>query len=212
MTRAPQISPFAADQARKSRPKAEFSESAPNPGPRLVAGASPTPSVVMGAAAPAAVIEEPPKPAVAATPLPEPLPEPSVPQAAEVNIDVVRTAVLEALGNSGQRMLVSMLEIGEWNLEGIDLTIKVAASATIIDMSLGAESKRLIIAKASEVVGRTVRLKIVPGAVPSPAAVTRAATSSNGGRGRAEQDPIVRRMKEKFGAEIRTIIDYKEKR
>jgi hypothetical protein len=33
-----------------------------------------------------------------------------------------------------------------------------------------------------------------------------------GGRGRAEQDPLVRRMKEKFGAEIRTVIDYREKR
>jgi hypothetical protein len=32
------------------------------------------------------------------------------------------------------------------------------------------------------------------------------------GRGRAEQDPVVRRMREKFGAEIRTVIDYKEKR
>ena len=203
-TRAPQISPFAADQARKSGPKAEFSENAPNPGPRLVAGASPTPSIVMGAAVPAAVIEETPKPEVAIAP---PVAEPS-----EANIDTVRTTVLEALANSGQRMLVSMLEIGEWNLEGSELAIKVAASATVIDMSLGAESKRLIVAKASEVLGRSVKLKIVPGAVPSPAAVTRAATSGNGGRGRAEQDPIVKRMKEKFGAEIRTIIDYKEKR
>ena len=33
-----------------------------------------------------------------------------------------------------------------------------------------------------------------------------------GGRGRAEQDPVVRRMQEKFGAEIRTVIDYREKR
>jgi hypothetical protein len=33
-----------------------------------------------------------------------------------------------------------------------------------------------------------------------------------GGRGRAEQDPIVRRMQEKFGAQVRTVIDYKEKR
>ena len=204
-TRAPQVSPFAADSARKSGPKAEFSESTPNPGPRLVAGANPAPSVVMGAAAPAAVMEESPKPEVAVAP--------SIPatQPSEVHIDTIRTIVLEALANSGQRMLVSMLEIGEWNLEGIDLTIKVAASATVIDMSLGAESKRLIIAKASEVVGRTIRLKIVPGAVPSPAAVTRAATSTNGGRGRAEQDPVVRRMKEKFGAEIRTIIDYKNR-
>ncbi len=33
-----------------------------------------------------------------------------------------------------------------------------------------------------------------------------------GGRGRAEQDAVVRRLQEKFGAEIRTVIDYKEKR
>ena len=31
-----------------------------------------------------------------------------------------------------------------------------------------------------------------------------------GGRGRAEQDPVVRRMQEKFGAEIRTVIDYRK--
>jgi hypothetical protein len=30
-------------------------------------------------------------------------------------------------------------------------------------------------------------------------------------RSRAEQDPVVQRMKEKFGAEIRTVIDYREK-
>jgi len=36
--------------------------------------------------------------------------------------------------------------------------------------------------------------------------------SNGSGRSRAEQEPIVRRMKEKFGAEIRTIIDYKAKR
>jgi hypothetical protein len=33
-----------------------------------------------------------------------------------------------------------------------------------------------------------------------------------GGRSRAEQDLVVRRLQEKFGAEIRTVIDYKEKR
>jgi len=27
-----------------------------------------------------------------------------------------------------------------------------------------------------------------------------------------DQNPIVQRMKEKFGAEIRTVIDYREKR
>jgi len=32
------------------------------------------------------------------------------------------------------------------------------------------------------------------------------------GRSRAERDAVVRRLQEKFGAEIRTVIDYKEKR
>ncbi len=78
-------------------------------------------------------------------------------------------------------------------------------------MSLGADAKRLIVATASGVLGRPVRLKVVSGGVVQ--AVPRNTGSSNGGgRGRAEQDPVVSRMKEKFGAEIRTIIDYKEKR
>jgi len=202
-TRAPQVSPFAADSARKGAPKAEFSESAVASGPRLVSGTSSAPNVVMGSAAPAAVIEP--------SPIPE-APAPELPEAAPVstagNVEGVRNIVLEALSNGGQRMLASMLEIGEWTVEGNELVIKVAASATIIDMSLGSDAKRLIIAKASEVMGRTLRLRMVPGAAPSPAAVTRAATSGNGGRGRVEQDPVVRRMKEKFGAEIRTVIDY----
>jgi hypothetical protein len=159
----------------------------------------------MGAAAPAAVTETALAPEIA-----DPNPVATVP-AANIDVNKVRNIVLEALANTGQRMLASMLEIGEWNLESNELMIKVAASAAVIDMSLGPEAKRLVIAKATEVTGRAMRLRIVPGAAPSPAAVTRAATSGNGGRGRVEQDPVVRRMKEKFGAEIRTVIDYQNR-
>ena len=61
-----------------------------------------------------------------------------------------------------------------------------------------------------------VKLKIVPGATVVPQENKRngAASVANGpgGRGRAEQDPVVQRMREKFGAQIRTVIDYREKR
>jgi len=60
-------------------------------------------------------------------------------------------------------------------------------------------------------------LQLVPGAnvQPAPAQPTgpKPASNSSGngsGRARAEQEPVVQRMKEKFGAEIRTIIDYKK--
>jgi hypothetical protein len=107
-------------------------------------------------------------------------------------------------------MLSTMLETGEWQVEGNELIIKVASSATVIDMSLGADAKRLIIATASGALGRPVKLRVISGGVAQ--AAPRPLSANGGGRGRAEQDPVVRRMKEKFGAEIRTIIDYKEKR
>ena len=103
-----------------------------------------------------------------------------------------------------------MLETGEWNVEGGELVIKVAASATVIDMSISADARRTAMAAASGAMGRPIKLKVVPG-LEKPVAA-KSAQSNGGGRGRAEQDPVVQRMKEKFGAEIRTIIDYREKR
>ena len=118
------------------------------------------------------------------------------------------SAVLNALAD--HRVLVSMLAAGEWKVEGNELVIKVAEPATVIDMSLGADARRIATSAATGALGRPIKLKVVSGGTrqaPPPREMP------NGtGRGRAEQDPIVRRMKEKFGAEIRTIIDYREKR
>ena len=109
-----------------------------------------------------------------------------------------------------------MLSAGEWSVQGNELVIRIAESQTVVDMSLGPDAKRLAIASASGILGRPVKLKVVPGATVAPQEHKRNsatnAAAGPGGRGRAEQDPVVRRMQEKFNAEIRTVIDYKEKR
>jgi hypothetical protein len=82
----------------------------------------------------------------------------------------------------------------------------------VIDMSLGADAKRVAIATASGILGRAAKFKVLPGGT-AQAAPARSKSASNGGsRGRAEDDPIVRRLQEKFGAEIRTIIDQRDKK
>jgi hypothetical protein len=135
-----------------------------------------------------------------------------------VPIERLQSAVLQALMNGNQRILVSMLEAGEWSVEGNEVVVKVSESQTVVDMSLGADGRRLAIAAASGVLGRAVKFRIVPGATVTPAEGQRnggakpgAVNSTGGGRNRAEQDAVVRRLQEKFGAEIRTVIDYKEK-
>ncbi len=177
------VSPFAADSARKNTPKAE--------------AASETQSgnvVIMGSAAPAVA---------------EAAPDPAPTPARSANLDALRDAVLSALNQ--QPMLASMLETAEWALEGNSLIARVAASATMIDMSYNAEARRIASAAASGAAGRPLKMMVQPGGTPQKVAPTRPTSSNGSARSRAEQDPIVRRMEEKFGAEIRTVIDYREK-
>jgi len=192
------VSPFAADSARKGGPKLEVAEVAA--APRPIPGAGSPASVILGSAAPQAEAEL----AEASASL-SPSPE-------TASMADLRAAVLGFLEDGGHRVLVSMLETGEWNLEGNELVIRAAASAAVIDMSFGTEAKRLASSAASRVLGRTVRLQVLPGG-SAQESVPRLPSAANGsGRGRAEQDPVVRRMQEKFGAEIRTVIDYRERK
>jgi DNA polymerase-3 subunit gamma/tau len=192
-SRTSYVSPFAADSARKGSSKPELSaDSAPTAGPHLVTSTAP---VVMGTAAPAAAADEL---------------RVAKPEMQTADHNALRDAVLNAI--SGQPLLVSLLESGEWAVEGNELIIKVAASASVIDMSVSAEAKRLIIAAASGVLGRAAKLKVLPGGTAPAPPAGRRSTSNGSGRARAEQDPVVRRLQEKFGAEIRTIIDFRDKK
>jgi len=236
------VSPFAADSARKSGPRQEFSAEPRSADPispevpRTIAMRNSSAHVIMGATAPASLGEDAPEPQISARP--EAQPESAVsPEletqlrtatpisqvqpagtAAAAPIERLRSSMLQALMDGNQRILVSMLEAGEWSVEGNEVVIKVSESQTVVDMSLGADARRLAIASASGVLGRAVKLRIVPGATVSPTEIKRngarvgTTNSGAGGRSRAEQDSVVRRLQEKFGAEIRTVIDYKEKR
>jgi DNA polymerase-3 subunit gamma/tau len=189
------ISPFAADSARKTGSKPEMAaEAAPAGITRPVVGSSTTPTVVMGSAALAA------QPAPAAA---------GVAQQQEIAIGDLQVAVLNALAS--HPTLASLLERGEWSVAGNELTIRVAASEMVIGMSLGADAKRLIIATASGAMGRPAKLQVLPGGTEQKP-VARQASNGGGGRGRIEEEPVVQRMKEKFGAEIRTVIDHRQKK
>jgi DNA polymerase-3 subunit gamma/tau len=217
--RSSSVSPFAADSARKGRPKAEASgemaavagegEGALATQSTQLAATTNANRIIMGSAAPAVEelpleLQSYPTPSGIAEVKAEARPVTKPP----VNAESLRDAVLNALGN--QQMLVSMLESAEWALESNVLTAKVSASSTMIEMSFTAEARRTASAAASGLAGRPIKLVVESGGTAQSAPVQR--LSANGSaRSRAEQDPIVQRMQKKFGAEIRTVIDYREK-
>jgi len=204
-------SPFSADSARKGLGKPQLSSDPISSGPRLVSSPASGVGVVMGAAV--AVEEQSPFPgrmaeSVEAQETPQPVASPQRTEPA--SLEKIQTAVLDAL--SSAPTLAHMLQTGEWKLEGGELVVRVSASPTIIDMSLGADAKRLAIAAATNAAGRAVRLKVVSGGSAAPPSSTPRASSNGSSRSRAEQEPVIKRMQEKFAAEIRTVIDYKVKR
>jgi DNA polymerase-3 subunit gamma/tau len=115
---------------------------------------------------------------------------------AELSPELARNAVLAALEDAGQQVLAHNLEEGEWSVRGIEVSVKLA-------MSQGALSK---------LGSRPLKFKMVSGgtAIPAKASVPRP-TNGAGARSRAMADPLVQRMQEKFGAEIRTVIDQKDR-
>jgi DNA polymerase III subunit gamma/tau len=185
------VSPFAADSARKNTPKAETGgDNAARP-----ASAGGT-VVIMGSAAPAVAEMEP-----------EPAPHAAAKN--DASSDSLRDVVLNAL--TAQPMLVSMLEAAQWSLEGNSLIARVALSSTMIDMSFTSDARRIASAAASGAAARPIKMQVLPGGTTQAASPVRRPSSNGSARSRAEQDPIVRSMQEKFGAEIRTVIDYREK-
>ena len=202
-------SPFEADRKRKSEPKAEGQQdvakqrSAPVPVPRSSAQAEPEISNGDASAAMDAGVAT----AVALDP------EPSAQaRADEFTVELAREVVLAALEDAGQQMLAHNLEEAEWSVRGVDVCVTVAMSQVLIDVALGPEPKRVIQAALSKATGRPLRFKMVSGGthVASKPAATRP-TNGAGARSRAAADPIVQRMQEKFGAEIRTVIDHKDR-
>ena len=201
-------SPFEADRSRKSEPKAEARTEPVPPAPVILV--SPTfsdevPAYEAGGASQSA----------AATAVAVEVEAPAEPGQEASAVDSVRNAVLAGLEDAGQSMLAHNLEGAEWSVRGVEVSAKVAMSQVLIDIALGPEPKKIIQAALNKVTSKPLKFKMVSGGVAAAARPAANAaprpTNGAGARSRAMNDPVVQRMQEKFGAEIRTVIDQKER-
>ncbi len=126
----------------------------------------------------------------------------------------VRAAVVGALEQGGQRMVASMLDAGEWTLTQDEVLVRVSGSTKMAELALNGDVRRMATAAAARAAGRPLKLRVEGSGAAngSTSAASPPAQLAANGRARATKDPVVRRMQEKFGAEIRSVIDHREKR
>jgi len=175
------VSPFEADRARKGR---SFE-------PEMSAAPQPQMQAEAATAAATAVAE--------AEPLSDPGP--------------ILGQVLVELEKAGHKMLASTLEGGSVTVEGNELNVTIARPASVIELMMGPEPKRVANAAASAAAGRPLKVNVVSGTPATNGSAAQVSRPRDGtsARSRAAEDPVVRRMQEKFGAEIRTVIDHRAK-
>lgn len=192
-TRSSRPSPFEVDRARKSREEMSSAPSISDPLPPKPQSVPEMTAVATTSGGSLAVaVQE--------------APEPTASSDAELNIDAVRDAVL--LEFQDQKTLFGPLEDGEWGVEGIEVVVKTSLSPTLIDFAFTAELKRRAVGAVARIAGRPMKFRIASGGSATPSnKPARSAAGGTSARAKASQHPVVQKMIEKFGAEIRTIMD-----
>ncbi|HEY2116041.1 MAG TPA: DNA polymerase III subunit gamma/tau [Candidatus Angelobacter sp.] len=178
------VSPFEADRARKGR--SYDPEMSAAPAAQIQAQTSGTATAI--------AVEEP--------------------QTSEDPGTILGHVVVALEKSPGGDNLASTLAEGAAAIQGNELVITVGRPQSVIPFIMNAEQRQIATAAATSAAGRMLKVTIVGGAKPdangSAAALVRPRNGASA-RSRAAEDPIVQRMREKFGAEIRTVIDHREK-
>ena len=119
----------------------------------------------------------------------------------------VQEAVLQALEQAGARAPVLSVEV-----RGGEVAVQLDVPQSVLSMALSAEAQRQATQAASRATGRPLKLKLLPKSSNGTPAAALSSAPRGSAKSRAAEDPVVKRMQEKFGAQIRTIIDYRDKR
>jgi DNA polymerase III subunit gamma/tau len=130
----------------------------------------------------------------------------------EIGIELIRDAVCAALGESGHASAAQLLGAGVWSIDGAMVRIEVAAMGRkMLSLTINTEAEK-IIRQQLERQGAPVRYLIIPGAAEGSAAQGAAPVAAKGSiQEAALANPLVQKAREILKAEVRGVVDLREK-
>jgi DNA polymerase III subunit gamma/tau len=192
--KAPVPSPFELDRQRKQA--ADEPEEKP---------------VVAPVEAPARKAVEPEPPPVQEAVEAEPDPPP-VETKAETDLDKLRDVVTAALDEQGHSTAASLLGAVRWKLdEDGAIRVEVGVKKTMLGLTMNGEAWK-IVREALRGAGATQKMTVVPGETAAePSSGTQRVWSRDSIEAAALSNPLVRQAQEMFQAEIRSVLDLRDK-
>jgi DNA polymerase-3 subunit gamma/tau len=146
------------------------------------------------------------------------------------DLDRIREAVSAALASAGHETAANLIHQGTWSEQGNTIEVALAVRKAMLGLTVNAEAEA-ICRKTMKAMGATQKIAFVPGENGNGAG-----KSGQAGAGRAEaeqagaggpregpapiagsaqsaamENPLVRKTKELFNADIRSVLDLREK-
>jgi DNA polymerase III subunit gamma/tau len=163
---------------------------------------SPMPFLV-GAAVPEEAVEEAPAPVVKQETA-------SVPGDAP-GVDALRGAVVQGLADGGHNSAATLLGAANWVLDAGNLRIEVAGlGKKMLALTVNQAAEKIIRAELQKV-GGPGRFMVVPGEGGAAGAPVAAVPLAGSIQEEAMNHPLVQRAKEIFNAEVRSVVDLRQK-
>jgi len=163
------------------------------------------------------VVQPAPLPVMAQEPEPiqEPVavaPEPTPVSVVEAkDLDPLREAITAALDEQGHNTAASLLGAGRWKLdEDGAIRVEVGVKKTMLGLTMNPDAWK-IVREALRTAGRTQKMTVVPGESAEPAGGSPRVFSRDSIEAVALGNPLVRQAQEMFHAEVRSVLDLREK-
>jgi DNA polymerase-3 subunit gamma/tau len=116
-----------------------------------------------------------------------------------------------ALVNAGHNSAAQLLGAAAWNFDGANLRIEVAGiGKKMLALTVNAAAEK-IIRQELQRLGAPTRFLVVPGEGTGQSAAPRAAPLAGSVQEAALAHPLVQRAREIFKAEVRSVVDLRQK-
>jgi DNA polymerase-3 subunit gamma/tau len=142
----------------------------------------------------------------------EPEPVPVEIKASETSLDNLREVVTAALDEQGHNTAASLLGAGRWRLdeEGA-IQVEVGVKKTMLGLTMNGEAWK-IVREALRGAGATQKMTVVPGETAAePSSGAPRTWSRDSIEAVALGNPLVRQAQELFQAEVRSVLDLRDK-
>ncbi len=137
--------------------------------------------------------------------------EPEPPKTVETDLDKLRDRVTAALDEQGHSTAASLLSAGRWKLDDDGaIQVEVGVKKTMLGLTMNGEAWK-IVREALRTSGATQKMTVVPGETAEPASGSPRVWSRDSIEAVALGNPLVRQAQELFHAEVRSVLDLREK-